>query len=97
MNNTKAESNSMSLASLVFGILAVLSSFIVVLTPLFAGLAITFAWLSRGDKHMSNQAIAGNILAVISIVVSFAVLMSIIVICAAAFADPMQWFISMAG
>lgn len=91
MNNTKAESNSMSLASLVFGILAVLGSFAVVPTPLFAGLSITFACLSRGDKHMSNQAVAGNILAVISIIVSIMVLMAITAIFAAAFTDPAAW------
>lgn len=82
----------MSLASLVFGILAVLSSFIVVFTPLFAGLAITFAWLSRGDKRMSNQAAAGNVLAVISIAVSIAVILAIMSFFAAAFTDPIQWF-----
>lgn len=73
MNNIKADSNTMSLAALVFGILSVLGSLVVVPTPLFAGLAITFSWLSRGDKRMSNQALAGNILAVIAICISLIV------------------------
>lgn len=70
MNNIKASSNGLSLASLIFGILAVLGSFMMFTTPIFSGLAITFAWLSRGDKKLSNQAIAGNILAIIAIVIS---------------------------
>lgn len=73
MNTIKASSNSMSLAALVLGILAVLASILVIPTPLFAGLSITFSWLSRGDKRMSNQALAGNILAVIAIVISLIV------------------------
>ena len=74
MNNIKASSNGLSLASLIFGILAVLGSFMMITTPIFSGLAITFAWLSRGDKKMSNQAIAGNILAFIAIAISLILL-----------------------
>ncbi len=74
----------MSLASLVFGILAVIGSFVVVPTPLLAGLAITFAWLSRGDRRMGNQAIAGNILALIAIAISIIILT--VIIAAAAWA-----------
>ena len=73
MNTIKAGSNSMSLAALVFGILAVLASIVVIPTPLLAGLSITFSWLSRGNKRMSNQALAGNILAVIAIIISLIV------------------------
>ena len=81
MNNIKAGSNTMSLAALVFGILSVLGSLVVVPTPLFAGLAITFSWLSRGDRKMSNQALAGNILAVVAILISLFVLGLLLVVC----------------
>ena len=84
MNNIKASSNGLSLASLVFGILAVIGSFVIVPTPLFAGLAITFSWLSRGDRRMSNQALAGNILALIAIAVS--IIIFVVIIAAAAWA-----------
>ena len=84
MNNIKASSNGLSLASLVFGILAVIGSFVIIPTPLFAGLAITFSWLSRGDRRMSNQALAGNILALIAIAVS--IIIFVVIIAAAAWA-----------
>ncbi len=78
MNTIKADSNTMSLAALVFGILSLLGSLVIVPTPLFAGLAITFSWLSRGDRRMSNQALAGNILAVFAIGISLIVLTIIV-------------------
>ena len=81
MNTVKAGSNSMSLASLVFGILAVLGSIVIIPTPFLAGLAITFSWLSRGDRKMSNQALAGNILAVAAILISLFVLGLLLVVC----------------
>ncbi len=81
MKTVKAGSNSMSLASLVFGILAVLGSCVVIPTPFFAGLAITFSWLSRGDRRMNNQALAGNILAIVAIIISLFVLSLIVVAC----------------
>lgn len=85
MNETKAASNNMSLAALIFGILAVLGSFTVVLTPVFAGLAITFSWLSRGDKRMCTQAVVGNVLGVIAIVISIIVLIAIVMVIASVF------------
>lgn len=81
MNTVKAGSNSMSLASLVFGILAVLGSCVIFPTPFLAGLAITFSWLSRGDRRMSNQALAGSILAAVAILISLFVLVLIIAVC----------------
>ena len=42
----RAEYNGLSIAALVFGILAVLGSFTILATPLLASLAISFAWLS---------------------------------------------------
>ena len=44
---TKAAPNALSTASLLFGILALLTSITVVAVPFTASLAITFAWLSR--------------------------------------------------
>ena len=74
----KAEKNGLSLASFVFGILAVLGSFVVVPTPFFASMAICFAWLSRGKKKMNWQAAAGNVLAVVSILISIAIVLLLI-------------------
>ncbi len=82
--NLKAESNGLSVASFIFGILALLSSFVMVLTPFFAPMAIAFAWLSRGKGKMHWQAVAGNLLALLSIVISIAVLMVLCVVFMAA-------------
>ena len=84
MDNIKAGSNGMSLAALVFGILAVLGSFVIAPTPLLSGLAITFSWLSRGDKKMCNQAVAASILAVIAIIISLVVMSVILFVAASA-------------
>ena len=78
-NNISAERNGLSTASLVFGILALIFSWSVVLTPFNSALAITFSWLSRGDKKMNGQAIAGNILGLISIIISIAVVVALLV------------------
>ena len=78
-NNISAERNGLSTASLVFGILALIFSVFIVFTPFNAALAITFSWLSRGDKKMNGQAIAGNILGLISIVISIAVVVALFI------------------
>ena len=71
----RAEYNGLSIAALVFGILAVLGSFTILATPLLASLAISFAWLSRGERKMHWQAITGNVLAVLSIVISLTLIL----------------------
>ncbi len=92
MNTIKAGSNGMSLAALVFGIMAVLGSIVVIPTPLLAGLSITFSWLSRGDKRMNNQALAGNILSVIAIVISLIVAAVILLALALAGRESYHYF-----
>lgn len=79
-NNIRAEANGLSIAGLVFGILAVLSSFTVVFIPFFASMAITFSLLSRGNKKMNVQAIAGNILAIVSIIIGLLICSIILVL-----------------
>ena len=66
----KAETNGLSIASLVFGIFALLTSITVVPVIFMSSMAIMFSWLSRGNRRMNGQALAGNILAIISIIIS---------------------------
>ena len=74
MDNTlKAESNGMSLAALILGVLSLLLSAAVLPTFLFGPLAVTLGLLSRGEKRMGSQGMAAVILAVISVVISIAV------------------------
>lgn len=70
----RAETNGMSIAGLVFGILSLLVCWTVVLAPFMAGLAMTFACLSRGDKKMCGLSIATVVMAIISILVAAAIL-----------------------
>lgn len=73
-NQTYAKPNGLSLAALIFGILAFLGSFCVLTTPFLASMAVMFSWLSRGDRKMNGQAIAGNILALAAAVISLVIL-----------------------
>ncbi len=75
---TKAAPNALSTASLLFGILALLTSITVVAVPFTASLAITFAWLSRGNKRMNGRAVAGNVMAIVSIVLGITVLIALV-------------------
>ena len=75
---SKAAPNALSTASLVFGILALLSSITVVAVPFMASMAIMFAWLSRGNKRMNGRAVAGNVMAIVSIVLGLVVLAAIL-------------------
>ena len=74
----KAGANGLSIASLLFGILALLTSITVIPVLFFASLAIMFSWLSRGNRRMNGQALAGNILAIISIIISICVVVALI-------------------
>ena len=68
MKNKKlALHNGFSTASLIFGVLSLLTCMLVVLVPFNSGLAITFAFLSRGDGRMSTEAKIGLVLAVLAI------------------------------
>ena len=74
----KAETNGLSIASLVFGIFALLTSSTVVPVIFMSSMAIMFSWLSRGNRRMNGQALAGNILAIISIIISIGVVIAIL-------------------
>ena len=76
---TKAVPNGLSTASLIFGILALLTSITVVLVPFNASMAIMFAWLSRGNKKMCSRAAAGNLMGIISLVLGLVVLIAMTV------------------
>ena len=81
MNDTlKAESNGMSLAALVFGILSLLFSAAVLPTFLFGPMALTLGLLSRGDKKLGSQASVAVILAVISAVISIVVTVAAVIV-----------------
>ena len=95
MNDIKAKPNGLSLAALIFGILAVLGSFTVVGTPFLSGLAIMFSWLSRGDRKMCGQALAGNILGAAAIFISLIVAVVLAVMLANSFFGGMYGFVNM--
>lgn len=63
----KAAKNSLSVTSLVFGILAVAVSWTVVLGLPNALLAIMFSALSRGKMKRNGQAVAGMLLGIAAI------------------------------
>ena len=73
INAKEKSSTGMAVGSLIMGLLSLLTSFIMIFTPLFSGLAIAFSWLSRGNSKMKGAAIIGNILAVIAMIVSISV------------------------
>lgn len=63
--------NSMATASLVLGILAIISICCVYGSYLFGGIAITLALLSRGrNNKLSTNALIGTILSIIGMVIS---------------------------
>lgn len=64
----KAETNGLAVASLIFGILTLLTCWTVVLPVSQALLAFMFALLSRGNKKKCGVAKAGTLLAVIGLV-----------------------------
>ena len=69
-NNIRAEKNSLSVWSLVFGIIAVLTSWTVIIGIPAALLAITFAALSQGRFKKSKQALCGTLLGTASILLA---------------------------
>ena len=88
MNGTlKAESNGMSLAALIFGILSLLFSAAVLPTFLFGPMALTLGLLSRGEKKLGSQASIAVILAVISAVISLVVTVVAVIVAVRFFSD----------
>lgn len=72
----KRAANGLAVASLVMGILGIITSFFIV-GIIFAGIGITLALLSRGDSSMHGVAIGGlvcSIIAVLIAIASFAVI-----------------------
>ena len=66
----KTEVNALAAASLIFGILAILSSWIVIPGIMNALLALMFASLSKGCRKKCGVAAAGMILAFSAVVIS---------------------------
>ena len=77
-SDTKSEVNGLSIAGLVFGILAIITCWMVVFVPFNAGMAITMSCLSRGGKKMNGISITGCVLAGISLFI--AVLLMILMV-----------------
>lgn len=74
----RSEANSLSIASLVLGIISLLSAATMLSVPFFGGLSITIGLLSRGRYKMHSTAIVGIVLSVISFVVSIGTLALVI-------------------
>ncbi len=69
------QSNAFSTAALLFGILSVASLCLLYFSPMFAGLAILFALLSKGyERKMNGYAKAGLITAVFGLTCSLTAL-----------------------
>lgn len=66
----KSESNSLAVASLVFGILGIAGSWTVVAAIPNALLAIMFAELSKGCRRKCKLAVAGMILGIASLLLA---------------------------
>lgn len=69
-NSRKSEVNGMCIAGLVFSILAVLTSWTVILAPLNAGMAFTLACLSGGKLKMNAVSVISCVLASLSLVLA---------------------------
>ena len=93
-SNIKQDANAFSTASLIFGILTIVS-FWTILIPLFtAGFGIGFAFLSRGSKRMNGAAKGGVITSVIGIVL---MILEVIVVCLLMFNLVMNLFGNLTG
>lgn len=75
---TVSETNALAVVSLILGILAIPFSFLII-GIFFAGLAITFALLSRGGRRMCGIATAGLTCALIALLIVFAFVLLILV------------------
>lgn len=66
-----SKTNSMAIASLIFGILTVLSSGSMITSFFAAGTGITLALLSRGQYKMCGMAKIGLFICIVGAIVSF--------------------------
>ena len=73
------KSNSLSIASIVLAVLAVLFCWLTPLSLMFAATAIGIALLSRGSGHLHGTAVAGIVISAMAAVISAAAL---ILLCA---------------
>ena len=76
MNQTTTRTNGFATASLVMGIIALVSVFTMTVIPamICGSLSIIFGVLSRGDtRYPSNSALIGIIASVIAIIINLAV------------------------
>lgn len=75
---TKQPPNAMAAASLVMGILALVTCCCCYGGMIFGGLGILFALLSRGDGSLEGQAKAGMILSIIGLILGILTLAAIV-------------------
>ncbi len=78
----KKAANGLAVASLVMGILAIVTSFFMI-GIIFAGTGITLALLSRGDSSMHGVAIGGLVCSVVAVFISVVSLVILIIFYAA--------------
>ncbi|MBO5292067.1 MAG: DUF4190 domain-containing protein [Lachnospiraceae bacterium] len=75
----QAPSNPLSVASMVLGILALASLCMIYFSPVFAGLSILFALLSKGyEKKMHGYALTGIITSSIALVLEAIIMVAMI-------------------
>lgn len=74
----RAETNALSIASLVFGIISLLISWTVIFNIPCAFLTFMFSLLSRGNRKLSGLAAAGTVMGIISLIVGAAALASVL-------------------
>lgn len=68
---TQVKNNALSVAGFIMGLISLVTSFVVVFVPFWAGLGLCFCILSRGDGRLSGLAKAGIILSVLGILAGF--------------------------
>ena len=71
MDGRPGTKNNMALASLVMGIMGIVSACCFVPGLVFGGMAVLFACLYRVEEKMSGQALAGLITGIIGIIAVF--------------------------
>jgi len=75
----RAEVNGLAVASLIFGIISILTCWTVILPVPLVLLTFMFALLSRGNKKESGVAVAGMVLGVVGLAFTLVVIVSVLV------------------
>lgn len=86
------ESNSLATASMILGIVSLVTSCCCFLGVILGSLAVLLACLSRTEMHFSGHARAGLIMGILSILLSIVVLLALVAGSASAnFRGPNVW------